>query len=349
MPEVAASQWDVFLAGCPDAHVLQTSDWGKLKLAFGWQPAYVLSPADENRRIPAIGALILFRSLPLGMKLAYIPKGPVSAADGELSGPAWEHFIREVDTICRAKRAFMLKIEPDAWEAPADGGAASNPVPPGFRLSNQDIQPARTLLVDLCGDEEAVLARMKQKTRYNIRLAMKKGIVVYPSDDLEIFQRLMAVTGNRDGFAVHSKAYYQRAYDLFHPVGQCVLLVAAYESEPLAAMMVFARGVRAWYFYGASSNEQRERMPTYLMQWEAMRWARAQSCAWYDLWGVPDADEQTLEADFAERSDGLWGVYRFKRGFGGELHRAKGPWDRVYNPVLYAFYRWWVSRRESRD
>jgi lipid II:glycine glycyltransferase (peptidoglycan interpeptide bridge formation enzyme) len=86
-------------------------------------------------------------------------------------------------------------------------------------------------------------------------------------------------------------------------------------------------------------------MPTYLLQWEAMRWARERGCTEYDLWGVPDADEDVLENNFSTRSDGLWGVYRFKRGFGGELRRTVGAWDRVYNPELYTAYRWWINRR----
>ncbi len=117
------------------------------------------------------------------------------------------------------------------------------------------------------------------------------------------------------------------------------LLAAEYEGKPLAALMVFARGKRAWYMYGASTNEERNRMPTYLLQWEAMRWARAKGCTEYDLWGVPDADEGTLEAHFMSRHDGLWGVYRFKRCFGGEIRRAAQAVDRVYKPFLYALYR----------
>jgi Uncharacterized protein involved in methicillin resistance len=89
-----------------------------------------------------------------------------------------------------------------------------------------------------------------------------------------------------------------------------------------SSVPVFARGRRAWYVYGASNDQERNRMPTYLLQWEAMRWARARGAEEYDLWGVPDADEETLEAHFTERSDGLWGVYRFKRGFGGQVKRA---------------------------
>jgi lipid II:glycine glycyltransferase (peptidoglycan interpeptide bridge formation enzyme) len=188
---------------------------------------------------------------------------------------------------------------------------------------------------------------MKQKTRYNIKLAQKKGVAVRSIADLEVFHRLMHVTGGRDKFGVHSLAYYRRAYELFHARNSCDLLLAEFEQEPLAALMVFAQGKRAWYLYGASSNEHRDRMPTYLLQWEAMRWARERGCTQYDLWGVPDADENTLEAEFTHRSDGLWGVYRNKRGFGGKLSRAAGPWDRVYSPLAYRLYSWWVSRRSS--
>ncbi len=88
-------------------------------------------------------------------------------------------------------------------------------------------------------------------------------------------------------------------------------------------------------------------MPTYLLQFEAMRWAKRQGCAEYDLWGVPDADEAALEANFTGRSDGLWGVYRFKRGFGGELLRSAGAWDRAYLPPVYPLYRWWSRRRHA--
>lgn len=204
-------------------------------------------------------------------------------------------------------------------------------------------------MIDLQGEEEQVLARMKQKTRYNIRLAQKKGVVVRPTSDVEAFHQLLAVTAARDGFAAHSLEYYRRAYALFHPLDQCELLQAEVDGTPVAALMVFCHGPRAWYFYGASSDLHRERMPTYLLQWEAMRWARSQGCTHYDLWGVPDRDEADLEAGFETTSGGLWGVYRFKRGFGGRLVRSAGPWDRVYQPLIYRLYLYWVSRRNNAD
>jgi len=119
-----------------------------------------------------------------------------------------------------------------------------------------------------------------------------------------------------------------------------------YEGKPLAALFVARNGNRAYYLYGASTDEERNRMPTYLLQWEAMKWAKAHGCGEYDLWGVPDEDEATLEANFESRHDGLWGVYRFKRGFGGELKRAAQALDRVYNPLVYWAYLRFIGNRE---
>jgi lipid II:glycine glycyltransferase (peptidoglycan interpeptide bridge formation enzyme) len=343
MPELLAPQWEDYLASFPEAHILQTRAWGDLKSAFGWKAVYVTTSRADGPP-GQLGAQVLFRRFPLGLTIAYIAKGPVGG-EAALADPAcWDALWQEVDSLCRKQRAVFLKLEPDQFEtriAPAQASVDARLAPPrGFRASLQTIQPRRTLVVDLSGDEEQVLSRMKQKTRYNIRLAAKKGVVVHPSMDLDTFYRLMMVTGERDMFGVHSREYYQRAYELFQPRDECIMLAAEYQGEPLSALMAFARGRRAWYFYGASGNAHRERMPTYLLQWTAMQWARARGCLSYDLWGVPDFDESFLEAHFSERSQGLWGVYRFKRGFGGELMRSCGSWDRVYNPALYTLYRW---------
>jgi lipid II:glycine glycyltransferase (peptidoglycan interpeptide bridge formation enzyme) len=181
---------------------------------------------------------------------------------------------------------------------------------------------------------------MKQKTRYNIRLAEKKEIHIVPSTNIEKFHEMMVVTGKRDGISAHAQAYYQRAYDLFHAEGKCELFFANYEDKPIASIMVFAQEKMAWYMYGASTEVERNRMPTYLLQWEAIRWAKAKGCEWYDLWGIPDMDEEELESSFTRKQshEGLWGVYRFKRGFGGKVMRSSGAWDRIYFPVIYRIY-----------
>jgi lipid II:glycine glycyltransferase (peptidoglycan interpeptide bridge formation enzyme) len=346
--ESSLAEWKEFLAAHPEAHLLQTGEWGELKSAFGWEAVRVIS-GD-------CGAQILFRKLPLGFALGYMPKGPIiSHQSSEISDQFWA----EVDENCRTRRAIFLKIEPDEWDdspllpAPPLGGLGAPQgcfaKGPGVRSSPHNIQPLRTIIVDLNGSEEEILARMKQKTRYNIRLAEKKGVTVRAWEDVAAFHRMVLATGERDVFGVHSLEYYRRAYELFHKAGMCELLVAEYEGRSLAALMVFARGKRAWYFYGASNDEARNLMPTYLLQWDAMRWAKARGCEEYDLWGVPDENEATLEANFETRRDGLWGVYRFKRGFGGELRRAAGALDRVYNLPYYRLYLWRMSRGEGEQ
>jgi peptidoglycan pentaglycine glycine transferase (the first glycine) len=326
MSETSPAEWDLFLSHHPEAHILQTTAWGELKQAFHWQV--------HRLQHGGTGVQILFRRLFPGIRLAYIPKGPI--------GNDWDAMLPEIDRVCRKLHCVFLKVEPDGWE---EADNKPSPPPSGFVLSPQSIQPPRTLLLDLHGDDQVLLGRMKQKTRYNINLALKKGVVIHPTTDLDIFHSLIELTAQRDRFGAHHLDYYRRAYQLFHPLGQCELFLAEYEQNPLAALMVFAYGKRAWYFYGGSANIHRERMPNYLLQWESMRWARSQGCTEYDFWGVPDADLNTLEAEFTNRSDGLWGVYRFKRGFGGELYRAIGSWDRVYQPLLYRLYLLWQNRR----
>jgi lipid II:glycine glycyltransferase (peptidoglycan interpeptide bridge formation enzyme) len=212
-------------------------------------------------------------------------------------------------------------------------------------MSQQIIQPPRTLVIDLSATDDQILARMKQKTRYNIRLARRKGVVVHHTRDIDTFYQLMQITSERDTFGVHSKDYYRRVLDYFEPDGQCALLCAEFDGQPLAALIVFARGKRAWYFYGASSNEYRNFMPTYLLQWEAMKWAKASGCNEYDLWGVPDESIEILESQFLERSDDLWSVYRFKRGFGGNLQRSVSAYDRVYSHRMYQVYLWMIRHK----
>jgi peptidoglycan pentaglycine glycine transferase (the first glycine) len=327
MPIISASEYDAFLEQYPHAHLLQTSGWGELKNAFGWKP-YFICAGDA-------GAQVLFRRLPLGFTFGYIPKGPV--------GSGWQALWPEIDRLCRRNRAIFLKVEPDAW-ALADEALLSEMT--GL-IPSCPIQPPRTILISLEGGEDQWLQRMKQKTRYNIRLAERKEVQVQTSNDVAAFHQMMLVTGSRDGFGVHSLEYIQRAYDLFAVRNEAVLLVASYQNRPLAGLMAFAHGARAWYFYGASNDEERSRMPAYLLQWEAMRWAAQRGCCWYDLWGVPDAEEADMEANFTQRSDGLWGVYRFKRGFGGELKRSVGAWDRVYQPLLYRLIQFYLTRRQG--
>ncbi len=336
--------WDRLAAAHPQAHILQLSAWGALKSAFGWGSSRVaLAEADGTL---AAGAQLLYRPLPFRLgTLAYIPKGPLAPADWwaqpERMRPLWAAIHAEA----RRHGARWLKVEgPDA---PPDPGAVitAGLEAAGFRPSPQTIQPVRTVVIDLAGSPDDILARMKQKTRYNIRLSAKKGVVVRrgTAADIPSFTAMMQITGERDDFGVHDPAYYERAFALFAPDDRAALFIASYDGQDLAGVMAFALGGTAWYFYGASTNAERNRMPTYAVQWAAIQWAREQGCAQYDLWGVPDADEETLEAGFTERSDGLWGVYRTKRGWGGKVVRRLPAWDYVYSPPIYALYQRYLS------
>jgi peptidoglycan pentaglycine glycine transferase (the first glycine) len=319
--------WDRVVAAHGEAHLLQTWAWGELKARFGW--------SVERLAVGQACAQVLYRRLPGGMgSIAYVPKGPLVDYDDETACLA---LLAALRPRAQRQRAFCLKIEPNREEGPA---LADHLAALGFRLSRQAIQPRRTLQVDLEAEPDVLLERMKQKTRYNIRLAARKGVRVRRGDagDLPAFYSLLEATGQRDRFDIHSQAYYQAAHELFVPAGRGCLLLAEHDGQLLAGLVAFAFGDTACYMYGASSDEKRNLMPAYLLQWEAMLWAREQGCRTYDLWGVPDEEEETLEADFSERSDGLWGVYRFKRGFGGTLVRTAGAWDLVYAPLRYRLY-----------
>jgi len=320
---LTAGEWESFLLRHPQAHLLQTSTWGELKARHGWRP---LRLERGNA-----GAQVLLRQVLPGIRIAYVPRGPV--------GP-WKTMLPDLVEACRACGAFALILEPDADDPEAEGLEGL-----GFVPSTRSVQPATSVRVDLQGSEEDVLARMHQKTRYNIGLAGRRGVSVRPWNDPGTFAAMLRATGDRQGFGVHTPAYYRDAYDLFHSRGEAELLLAEKDGESLGALMVFGWGPGAWYLYGASTTSRRELMATYLLQWEAMRWARQRSAAWYDLWGVPDATPEELEAGFEKRQDGLWGVYRFKRGFGGRWFQTPGAWEIPIRPTLYRAYRMFGARR----
>lgn len=326
MPVLSLAKWDQFISIHPDAHFMQTGEWGELKRSFGWD-AVRFSKND-------VGAQILFRKLPLGLTIAYIPKGPI----GENLVDLWP----EIHQICHDHHAIFLKVELDVIQ----NGPNQKEEFPGFIISKNNIQPPNTIILNIADSEENLLQKMHQKTRYNIKLAARKEVVVQSWSDIPAFHEMMITTGTRDKFGVHSREYYQHAYDHFHPVGMCELLVARFENRPIASIMAFARGKRAWYVYGASTDFERNRMPAYLLQWEAILWAKKRGCLEYDFWGIPDENETVLESEFANRNSGLWGVYRFKRGFGGEIKRSFQALDKVYMPGLYTLYLWRMAGME---
>ena len=217
----------------------------------------------------------------------------------------------------------------------------------GWRFSTDQVQFRNTIIIDLTPDEGTLLAAMSQSTRRKVRIAEREGVTVRAGtvDDLPLLYDLYRVTGERDGFLIRPAAYYQHEWRYLMEAGLAQPLIAEHEGQAVAHVILFHFSQKCWYFYGASSNEHRDKMPNYLLQWEAMRWAKSHGYTIYDMWGAPD--------EFHEQ-DGMWGVYQFKRGFRGTVVRHIGAWDYAPNPLLYRLYtrgipkiRDWMRRRQA--
>jgi peptidoglycan pentaglycine glycine transferase (the first glycine) len=351
--------WDTFVASDPHGHVLQSWAWGELKAAFGWRALRVALWDKEQEKIVA-GAQILFRSLPFTpLSIAYVPKGPVLNWD---DAALCQRFFHTLHPLLRARRVAFLRIDPDFPESigmpaeeTAEGEKPSEPAALeepdavfgglysvaegervahqlralGFRAVEDSIQPRRTIAIDLTPDERTIAQRQKPKWRYNAGLAARKGVAVRVAtsdEDIQHWYDLMQVTSERDIFAVHTLEYYRVALQFFQEANQARLMLAEHEGKLLAGIFVTLVGKEGIYLYGASGNEGRHLMPNHLLQWEAMRWAKAQGATLYDLWGISETEDP---------NDSMAGVYRFKRGWGGKMIRYIGSFDYVYSPLVY--------------
>lgn len=347
-------RWDDFVREHPNGHLLQSYAWGEFKRSYAWPSMRVIVTEPDNEKILA-GAQILFRSM-AGLSIAYIPKGPV--VDWE-DKTLVNTLMQTVRSVSRRHRAIYLKIEPNL----SAGSSAETLLQHDFNFkpASETVQPRSTIRVDLETNHDAILARMKPKTRYNIRLAERRGVTCRMADpsvpsDFDQFYHLMEVTGQRDRFGIHSADYYRDAWLTFHNSppggGNAALWLAEFEGKVIAGVMVFSFGVESAYLYGASSDEHRREMPTYFLQWKAMQWAKSQGARFYDFWGIPDEvgageDEEHEDLENKNVRDGLWGVYRFKQGFGGEILRYTGAYDEIYLRSLYLIWQRMQKRRHA--
>jgi lipid II:glycine glycyltransferase (peptidoglycan interpeptide bridge formation enzyme) len=337
------ADWNDLIVDLPGAHALQTWQWGQVKAQVGWR-AHPLVWRDGEDVIQA-AALVLQRSIHFGgikfkMSVMYVPRGPMlDWSDTDLV----TQVLDDLQGFARRAGAIFLKIDPAlplGFGVPETDDEQANPtglavrqdlIQRGWRFSDEQIQFRNTVMLDLHEDEDAMLVRMKSKTRYNIRLAGRRGVTVRIGgvDDIDLLYQMYAHTSIRDDFLIRSRDYYTLVWRSFFEAGLAEPLIAEVEGEAVGAVVIFHFGKQAWYIHGMSLDAHRKKMFTYSLQWEAMLRAKAAGCTEYDLWGAPDK---------FTKDDPMWGVFRFKDGFGGQVVRTLGAWDYPVRPGIYKLY-----------
>jgi len=339
MPELKTvenrDEWNRTLASLLGAHALQSWDWGEFKSRWGWTAQRLLWLEAGK---PVAAAQVLARSIPrTPWQFLYVSKGPVlDYTDVALA----EQVLTDLEAYAKRKQALFIKIDPDVprqYGEPSEteclpeavGQAFLNLLNErGWRFSPEQIQFRNTVVIDLSGDYDDLLAHMKSKWRYNIRLAERKGVEIHAGGEPELatFFHMYAETAARDGFLTRPEAYYRDVWQRFLEMGEAEMLLARVNGEVVAGLILFIFGQRAWYMYGASTGQHRNLMPNHLLQWEAICRAKALGCTHYDMWGAPDIFDE---------SDSMWGVYRFKQGFGGQVIQGVGAFDYPAQSGLY--------------
>lgn len=328
--DIDQKTWDIYISSFPEPAILQSYEWGELKSLHGWKPNR-FAVEKEGKIIAA--ASVLKRKLPyINFNLFYCPRGPVLDFKNT---EAFDFLLSEIKKEAKKQNAILLKIDPQIPEN--EVGVVEMLKSRGFKFQKKQIQPRSTLIIVLSKSEEELLKSFEEKTRYNIRLSAKKGVVVREvSNDygVETFYNIYKETAGRDNFLIHPLKYYQNIKKCLIDKGMANIFIAYYEDKPIAGVYVFTFGKRAWYMYGASSNAHRNLMPNHALHWEVIKWAKQRGYTSYDLFGIPSTPNPQHP---------LWGVYKFKKGFNGALVKYIGVYDLALNPILYYLFDKGVS------
>ncbi|MBO8128191.1 MAG: peptidoglycan bridge formation glycyltransferase FemA/FemB family protein [Peptococcaceae bacterium] len=320
-----------FIQRHPKGHVLQSYEWGEVKSATGWKP-YRMVLESKNNIVAAVS--VLERRLPfINKPIFYSPRGPVV----DFSKPEHMKGILEgIKSLARERGAILWKIDPDVTR---DSGVDVQLLRLGFRalsrgLNFEGVQPRFVFRLPLDKSLDEIFASLASKTRYNIRLAARRGVKVRDDcgkDDLRVFYDILQETAQRDRFLIRSFEYYEVIWRCLVEKGMAKLFMAEYAGEAIAGTLAFAFGDKVWYVYGASSNRHRRVMPNYALQWAMIRWAKSLGCRIYDFRGVSG----DLNPD-----NPLYGLYRFKKGFAGDFTEFIGEFD---YPLAPLWYQLWVK------
>lgn len=338
--ELDRHRFDDFVARFETGDLLQSYEWGDLKARSGWNPVRVI--AELNGEIIAAASL-LRRSIPHTRRcIMYASRGPVLDTRNADLVAAFSAYLRE---IAIRYGAILLKIDPPV--PVEDTCSDENLRKAGFRpLSSEGFggtQPKCVMQLDLDKPVDELMASFKEKWRYNIRLAERKGVTVNidcERSDLPTFYTILKETALRDGFLVRGHKYFEDMWDLLVPAGYMRLALTYHEGKPVAGAIAYLFGDKAMYTYGASSNEHRNVMPNHLMQWTLIKWALESGCKWYDFRGVSPRKDH-------DANDHLAGLNRFKEGFSPRFVEYLGEYDMVISPMYYWLWnvaKPWVSK-----
>ncbi len=337
-------QWDSFLTSQPRGHLLQSYEWGELYTFLGAR-SYRLGALEDGRLVGTM--LISVGRVPLPLKVPglqlnslYCSRGPtVERPDS----PALQALIEHANSIARKEHGVVLRVEPniadddpnmDTWIAAYRAlGFQTNPIA---------VHGRRSWVLDIRPDAEQLLANFKMTWRQNVRVAERKGVIIREATndaDFDTYYELLKVTSERDDFFIHDKSYHKEIMRQFASKGDVVLYLAEHEGEALAAKMLIRFGDWCWDMFGASSNNKRNLKATYLLQYRCIQWAKARGCSYFDFRTIPEVLEPGEE---------MWGVYEYKKGFGGFSRLNMPTQDYVYRPLVYSGWRKLVEIRRAR-
>ena len=318
------AEYEAFVSSHPKGHFAQSVLWARQKPAWNWEAIVSRGPDGIIRGSMAV----LIRKMPgVPFTLMYGCRAPVCNLDDEATMRDLFAGARE---LARQRRSYVIKIDPDVPSSNTAFAALLHSF--GFvgregGKNFEAIQPRYVFRLNVEGKtEEELLAGFHQKWRYNIRLAERKGVEVRicGQEAVPDFARLMLTTGVRDGFVTRQESYFA---DMLTNLGEhCRLYMAYAGGEAIAGTLAIHYGDKVWYLYGASSNEHRNLMPNYLLQWRMIQWAVETGCRVYDFRGV---------SGNVSEDNPLYGLFRFKQGFGGEFTEFVGEADLVLSPVIY--------------
>ena len=321
-----AGRFDEFMESTPNGHIFQSSMWGDVKRPV-WEPLRVV--LEEEGRIVA-AASVLKRPIPfLNKTFFYLPRGPVL--------PDWqdscvfEHFMKGLRELAQRHRAVFIKIDPALTEEQLSAAAALKqagfaPAPGKHEFGG--LQPRYTFRLDISGDLDEIMAGFSKKTRYKIRYGSSKGVTFFSPGEggLETFLQVMQETGRRGDFVIRNLSYYRKVFRLLEARQAVNLTLGYYHGEPITAGITFAFGDKAWAIYGGQIDRFRNLYAYHAMIWERIKWAKNKGARCFDFYGVPG---------IVTEDHPLYGIYHFKKSFGGDYCAFIGEKDLVLSPLYY--------------